>query len=83
MPEYPSAPHTEPMNRRSTYVAPHSAWRWMLGAGIAVTIVAAIAGGTLLVLGPAPIGVALLATAVALVIAGAVLVRRLRGAAAV
>lgn len=71
------------MNRRSTYVAPHPAWRWMLGAGIALTVAAAIAGGILLVVGPAPFGVALLATALALVIAGAVLVRRLRGPAAV
>ncbi|WAB81449.1 hypothetical protein OVN18_00065 [Microcella daejeonensis] len=71
------------MNRRSTYVAPHPAWRWMLGAGIALTIVSAVLGGTLLVVGPFVAGVALLATALALVIAGAVLVRRLRGPAAV
>lgn len=71
------------MNRRSTYVAPHPAWRWMLGAGIALAAAAAISGGILLVIGPHALGIALLATALALVVAGAVLVRRLRGPAAV
>jgi len=69
------------MNRRSTYVAPHVAWRRMLGAGIGIVIAAAVAGGVVIALGPPSLGLGLLGAALTLVTAGAVIVRRLRGPA--
>jgi len=69
------------MNRRSTYVAPHVAWRRMLGAGIGIVIAAAVAGGTLVAVGSPAAGLGILGIALALVAAGAVIARRLSGPA--
>ena len=53
----------------------------MLGAGIGIVIIAAIAGGVVIALGPPSLGLGLLGAALALVIAGTVIAQRLSGPA--